>query len=138
MIMHRHSTKLVAAVIVPFALAAMLAGCSSSGISGRLVFQDKNEAVNEGSADVPVWVPDDARTIVMDFSGDGSGYLMKFASHDGVAAARGCTAVAGDAPLQPTISTDWWPEDDLTDGRLACDDSQVARVGDEWYAWVKG
>jgi len=136
--MHRHATKIIAAVIVPAALAATLAGCSASGWSGRLMFQDKSEAVSEASTDVPDWVPDDATSIVIDFVGDGAGYLMKFASHHGVAAARGCTPVAGDSPLQPTISTDWWPKDALTDGRLACDDSQVARAGDEWYAWVKG
>jgi len=138
--MHKNSVRLLA-VAAPLILAGTLAlsGCAAlSGLSGRLVFDDKHEASLESSTDIPSWVPDDASTIVIDYIGDAGDYLMKFASSHGVSASKACVAVAGDAPLAPAVSTDWWPKETLTDGRLRCGDAQLARVGDEWFAWVKG
>ncbi|WEG09373.1 hypothetical protein PU630_02055 [Microbacterium horticulturae] len=139
--MHKHSVKPLA-LAIPLALVGVftLSGCAAldgSGFTGRLVFDDKSEAAHESSADIPSWVPDDASTIVIDYIGDHGDYLMKFASSNGIAASKTCVALAGDAPLTPAISTDWWPKESLTDGRLRCGDAELARLGDEWYAWVK-
>ncbi|MEQ6899395.1 hypothetical protein [Microbacterium sp. KR10-403] len=139
--MHKNSVRLLA-VAAPLVLVGTLAlsGCGaldSSGFMGRLVFDDKHEAELESSTDIPAWVPADASTIVIDYIGDDGGYLMKFASSDGVGASKSCVAVAGDTPLAPAITTDWWPKASLTDGRLRCGDAQLARVDDEWYAWVQ-
>ncbi|WP_029145608.1 hypothetical protein [Microbacterium luticocti] len=139
--MHKNSVRLFA-VAAPLALAGTLAlsGCAGlggSGYTGRLMYEDKHEATDHSSTDIPSWVPDDASTILIDYVGDDGDYVMKFASSDGVSASKACVAVAGDTPLTPTVTTDWWPKQPLTDGRLRCGDAQLARVGDEWFAWVR-
>ncbi|QAY60184.1 hypothetical protein ET475_09410 [Microbacterium protaetiae] len=136
--MNKHSTTVAVATSLALLGALTLTGCGAhdgSGFSGRLVFEDKHEAAAVSSPDVPAWVPDDATNIVIDFPGSGSGYLMKFASHEGVTTSKPCVAIAGDPALKPTISTDWWPKKALNDDRLQCDTAQLASDGSEWYVW---
>ncbi|GAB3613067.1 hypothetical protein [Humibacter ginsengisoli] len=140
--MQKSHRKLTATVAVSLALlvTTSLAGCSAWAGSrqGYLVFDDKGEAVSEGGKDVPAWLPDDATGITLDYPATGSGYLMKFASAAGVPVSASCAVGPENEPLKPTISADWWPKQPLTTDRRVCGATQVARLGNEWYAWANG
>jgi len=137
--MQKYSRTFLTVLSVSCALA--LTGCSAlpglGGGQGHLVFENKSEAVSQGSTDVPAWVPDDAATIVVDFPANGPGYMMKFASKTGVPISAACVADP-DTPTQPPTSASWWPKQTPTADRRKCGDTHVARAGGEWYAWSNG
>lgn len=84
---------------------------------------------------MPEWVPADAEDIDVRLHASQPGYVIRFASQDGVDLAA-CTNLDGSYG-GPAMTADFLPEDLPTKGLVTCGDGRVvAEIGDRWYGWT--
>lgn len=89
---------------------------------------------------MPSFVPKDAEDIDVHLLPNADpGYLIRYTSGKGILD-KDCTPV--DEAPEPAITTDWWPEDEMTGAVLECTPKRFTRPvyvtesGEFFYGWV--
>lgn len=84
---------------------------------------------------MPEWVPEDAKDIDVRLNASAPGYVIGFASKEGVDT-DSCTPL-DEAYGGSAMQADFLPEDLPTTGLVTCGDGRaVAEIGDRWYGWT--